>query len=153
MFFGDSLLSTWLLGSLQQNDSFAIGGESAKWVASRLPYDVTLPRARAVELGAGTNDLLEDQTSEKFRSAWPELRSQVPASAHVIYLRLPQPADSAAHPGDYEAAGRLFDEFGRRQGRVLVALAPTIGECRSDKSALVADGTQLDVTNSRQLLQ
>jgi len=152
LLLGDSHLTTLPLGGIRQAYNFAIGGESAQRLSLRLPHYRSLAQARAVVVGAGTNDILEGRSPEQVEAAWTEVLRQLPGSARVVCVGLPwRPgAGHGAQAATYDEADQRIAALCRRQGHVYVPLWPRDGAAGAP--AWAADGLHLRPEGSRQLL-
>ncbi|MGQ3196009.1 MAG: SGNH/GDSL hydrolase family protein [Hydrogenophaga sp.] len=146
LFFGDSHLQTLPTGGLAQAYNFAIGGETAQRLSQRLDRYTSLPRARAVVLGAGTNDLIEGRTPEDVRLAWHAILDRMPASAQVVCVGIPVLPGNPA-----EAVNASVAEMCRQRGHAMVDAVP--GQGALARASLAGDGLHLDATGSLLLLQ
>lgn len=146
LFFGDSHLQTLPTGGLAQAYNFAIGGETAQRLSRRLDRYTSLPLARAVVLGAGTNDLIEGRTPEDVRQAWAAMLDRMPASAQVVCVGIPGPSAAPA-----VAVNASVAEMCRQRGHAMVDVVP--GQGAFARAAMGADALHLDATGSLLLLQ
>lgn len=145
LFFGDSHLQTLPTGGLAQAYNFAIGGETAQRLSQRIDRYASLASARAVVLGAGTNDLIEGRSAEDVRLAWSAILDRVPASARVVCVGIPGVPTGAAEVNE-RVAGLC-----RQRGHAVVAAVP--GQGALARAAMAPDGLHLDATGSLALLQ
>lgn len=146
LLFGDSHIQTLPTGGLTQAYNFAIGGETAQRLSERIDRYASLASARAVVLGAGTNDLIEGRTPEDVRVAWSAILERMPASARVVCVGIPtQPGGPAAVANDLVAG------LCRQRGHALVSAVP--GQGALVRAAMAPDGLHLDATGSLALLQ
>jgi lysophospholipase L1-like esterase len=151
LFFGDSHIQTLPVGGIAQAYNFAIGGETAERLAKRLGRYRSLPDARAVVVGTGTNDLLEGRTREQLASAWEAILGRLPASALVVCVGLPQ---NDAHPvrGPAHAASNdLILALCRDRGHPTIDVVPGTGGF--ERAAFAPDGLHLNADGSLQLLR
>lgn len=146
LFFGDSHLQTLPLGGLAQAYNFAIGGETAQRLSQRLGRYTSLPSARAVVLGAGTNDLIEGRTPEDVSVAWGSILDRMPASAQVVCVGIPAPSGAPA-----QAVNASVAEMCRQRGHAMVDVVP--GQGALARASMASDGLHLDAIGSLLLLQ
>ena len=146
LFFGDSHLQTLPTGGLAQVYNFAIGGETAQRLSQRLDRYTSLPSARAVVVGAGTNDLIEGRSPEDARLAWRSILDRLPASAQVVCVGIPVSPGAPA-----EAVNASVAEMCRQRGHAMVDVVP--GQGAFARASMAADGVHLDATGSLLLLQ
>lgn len=146
LLFGDSHIQTLPTGGLTQAYNFAIGGETAQRLSQRLDRYTSLPRARAVVIGAGTNDLIEGRTPEEVRLSWGAILDRMPGSAQVVCIGIP-----VAPGGSAEVVNASVAEICRQRGHAMVAVVPGQGDFA--RASLAADGVHLDATGSLLLLQ
>ena len=149
LFFGDSHLQTLPTGGLTQAYNFAIGGETAQRLGQRLDRYTSLPSARAVVIGAGTNDLLEGRTPAEVQQAWRSILDHLPRSARVLCVGIPMgPGPST---GAQAQVNGLVAEMCRQRGHSMITVVPGMGGFA--KAAMAFDGLHLDATGSLLLLQ
>lgn len=146
LFFGDSHIQTLPTGGLAQAYNFAIGGETAQRLSQRIYRYASLASARAVVLGAGTNDLIEGRSAEDVRLAWGAILDRMPASARIVCVGIP-----GAAGGPAEAVNQRVAELCRQRGHAVVTVVP--GQGALARASMAADGLHLDATGSLALLQ
>ncbi len=146
LFFGDSHLQTLPTGGLAQAYNFAIGGETAQRLSQRIDRYASLASARAVVLGAGTNDLIEGRSAEDVSLAWHTILDRLPASARVVCVGIPGAPVGAAEAVNERVAGLC-----RQRGHAVVAAVP--GQGALARASMAPDGLHLDAAGSLALLQ
>lgn len=146
LFFGDSHIQTLPTGGLAQAYNFAIGGETAQRLSQRIDRYASLASARAVVLGAGTNDLLEGRGAEDVRLAWRAILDRMPASARIVCVGIP-----GLPVGTAEAVNEGVAGLCRERGHAVVAAVP--GQGALARASMAPDGLHLDATGSLALLQ
>lgn len=146
LLFGDSHIQTLPTGGLTQAYNFAIGGETAQRLSRRLDRYTSLPPARAVVVGAGTNDLIEGRTPEEVRLAWSAILDRMPGTAQVVCVGIP-----VAPGGPADVVNASVAEMCRQRGHAVVAVVP--GQGAFARASMAADGVHLDATGSLLLLQ
>lgn len=146
LFFGDSHLQTLPTGGVAQAYNFAIGGETAERLSQRIDRYASLASARAVVIGAGTNDLIEGRTAEDVRRAWASILDRMPASARIVCVGIPGGPDGPA-----EAVNEQVARLCQQRGHAVLAVTP--GQGALARASMAADGLHLDAAGSLALLQ
>jgi lysophospholipase L1-like esterase len=151
LFLGDSHIQTLPVGGVGHAYNFAIGGETAQRLSRRLDRYTSLPRARAVVIGAGTNDLIEGQTPEDVRLAWQTILDRMPASAQVVCVGIPVPMDDSTRVLPQVEVNGSLARLCAQRGHAMVDVVAGRGAFAS--AALAPDGLHLDATGSVLLLK
>lgn len=146
LFFGDSHLQTLPTGALAQAYNFAIGGETAQRLSLRIDRYASLASARAVVLGAGTNDLIEGRQPEDVGRAWGTILDRMPTSARVVCVGIP-----SLPGGPAEAVNLQVASLCRQRGHAVVSAVP--GQGALAQASLAPDGVHLDAAGSLALLR
>lgn len=150
LFFGDSHLQALPLGGLHHAYNFAIGGETAQRLGERLGRYTSLPSARAVVIGAGTNDLFEGRSIAQTLESWETILEKLPASAKVVCVEIPLNRVGDHAPSQEAFNLRLARLCGQR-GHSVVSLHR--GGDIPGNIPFLADGVHLDAAGSRWLLE
>lgn len=151
LFFGDSHLQTLPMGGLPQAYNFAIGGESAQRLSDRMARYGALATARAVVIGAGTNDLHEGRSPVDVSRAWLAMLEQVPRGARVVCVGLPWRRDPSLLSDNQAEANRQIESLCRERGHTMISVIP--GEGAWAGTAFAADGVHLDAAGAQRLLE
>lgn len=150
LFFGDSHLQTLPVGGLTQAYNFAIGGETAQRLSERLGRYTSLPSARAVVIGAGTNDLFEGRSIAQTLESWEEILGQLPVSVKVVCVEIPLNR-AADHAAQQDAFNRQLARLCGQRGHSVVSLPQ--GDDIPMSISFSPDGVHLDAAGSKWLLE
>ncbi|QHE85938.1 SGNH/GDSL hydrolase family protein [Hydrogenophaga sp. BPS33] len=150
VFLGDSHLQVLPVGALSQAYNFAIGGQSAQRLSERIGRYTSVRQARAVVIGAGSNDLFEGRGPEEVAEAWASLLDQVPASVKVVCVGLPVQGPGTAHRKLQSSANQRIGDMCARRRHEMIDVVP--GEGAFADVSFAADGVHLDDQGSRRLL-
>lgn len=150
LFFGDSHLQALPVGVLAEAYNFAVGGETAQRLASRMGAFRSLPGARAVVLGAGTNDLLEGHSVAEVAASWQRLLGNVPPSVAVVCVGIPLNRATGAYFERVNDLNRTISEQCQARRGKFIAVVP--GEGHFAAAGFLQDGVHLDAAGAMLLL-
>lgn len=150
LFFGDSHLQALPVGGLAQAYNFAIGGETAQRLNERLDRYASLSSARAVVIGAGTNDLIEGREPGQVAQAWRNVLDRMPPSAHVVCVGVPFAHGRPDDAGPYAQVNEHVASLCAQRGYPVV---PVVAGAGTFAGVALTDGVHLDGPGSLLLLQ